>query len=206
MHVLEDLPFTEAFNYAKQEARRRGVPFEAGFFNPARREGLKLAFFEAVEQIARPIHWYFQAVSSAMGVYGTWKGAGELLALGRIDVRPRMVCVQQASCCPMVKAYEGGSPVIRPADIFHRPTGIAKAILRGNPSNCYPYVYQMVIDSRGVFVSVLESEIVQAKEQTEQLEGLEVGYSAAAAIAAARKLARRGVVPAGETVLLNLTD
>ena len=46
MHVLEDFTFSEAFKYAKQEARRRGVPFEAGFFNPARREGLKLAFLK----------------------------------------------------------------------------------------------------------------------------------------------------------------
>ena len=141
-----------------------------------------------------------------MGLYGTWKGAGELLALGRIDVRPRMVCVQQETCCPMVKAYESRSPVIRPCDVFHRPTGIAKAILRGDPNNCYPYVYNMVIDSRGTCVGVSESEIVQAKEQIEQLEGLVVGYSAAAAIAAAHKLARRGTVPADETVLLNLTD
>ncbi len=36
-----------------------------------RREGLKLAFLEAAEQVPGPIDWYVQAISSGMGVYGT---------------------------------------------------------------------------------------------------------------------------------------
>ncbi|GAB4202921.1 MAG: hypothetical protein Fur006_56820 [Coleofasciculaceae cyanobacterium] len=42
----------------------------------------------------------------------------------------------------MVRAFEEGSPTIKPHHIVHNPTGIAKVILRGDPSACYPYVYQ----------------------------------------------------------------
>ena len=67
MHVMENMSFSDSFNHAKSEAARLSLPFEAGFFNPARREGLKLAYFEAVEEIPTAIDWCVQAVSSAMG-------------------------------------------------------------------------------------------------------------------------------------------
>jgi threonine synthase len=206
IHVMRGLAFTETFNHARDEARRLGLPFEAGFFNPARREGLKLAYCEAVEQIDGPIHWYIQAASSAMGHHGTWKGARELHALGCIAILPRIVCVQQETCCPMVKAWEEGSPVIREHHIFPNPTGIARAILRGNPSGCYPYVYEMVRASNGLMVRVSESEIREGKAQVEEREGVPCGYSAATTVAAVAQLVRRGVVHPRETILLNLTD
>lgn len=206
LHVMNGLPFTETFNHARDEARRLGLPFEGGFFNPARREGLKLAYLEAVDQVPGEIDWYFQAVSSAMGVHGTWKGAKELLAIGRIARPPRMVCVQQESCCPMVRAYEEGSPVIREHHIVRNPSGIAQAILRGDPSGSYPYVYQMVRESGGTFVRVSEAEIHEGQARLQGLEGIACGYCGAATIAAAAKLVRQGTLRPDETVLLNLTD
>ncbi len=206
VHSLEGRNFTEAFNYARDEAKRSGLPFEGGFFNPGRREGLKLAFFEATEQVDTPIRWYFQAVSSAMGLYGTWKGAKELLALDRIPVPPRLVCVQQESCCPMVRAYEEGSLEIEERHIVHNPAGIAKAILRGDPSGCYPFVHDAVRESGGTFVAVSESEILEAKARLKEMEDLDSGYCGSATVAAVAKLAARGRIPRQDTVLLNLTD
>ena len=206
MHVMENMSFSDSFNHAKSEAARLNLPFEAGFFNPARREGLKLAYFEAVEEIPTAIDWCVQAVSSAMGIYGAWKGAKELLALRRIPALPHMVCVQQETCCPMVKAFEEGSAEILDHHIFPNPTGIAKAILRGNPTHCYPYVHGMVTESGGTFVSVSEREILEAQAKVRELEGLECGYCGAATIAALARLAARHAIGATETVLLNLTD
>lgn len=206
LHVLTGKTFAEAFNYAREYASRHHLPFEAGFFNPARREGLKLAFLEAVDQVPVEIQWYFQAVSSAMGVYGTYKGAKEFQALGRIQHIPRMVCVQQESCCPMVKAFEEGSPVIQEHHIVRNPQGIAKAILRGNPVASYPYIYQLVRETKGTFVSVTETEIKEAKALLFELEKIDCGYTAATTIAALKKLAHQKILPPEEGVLLNLTD
>jgi threonine synthase len=206
LNVLEGMAYAEVSNYAQGEATRRRLPFEAGFFNPARREGLKLAYFEAAEQIPDEIRWYVQAVSSAMGAYGTWKGAKELQALGLVHVLPRIVCVQQESCCPMVRAFEEGSPVIKARHVVPNASGIARAILLGDPSDCYPYVYEMVQESGGTFVRVSEGEIREAQARLVETERIHCGYAAAATAAALVKLVDRGSIRADETVLLNLTD
>lgn len=203
--VLRGASFVDAFDCAGAFAARHGLVSERGFFNPGRREGLKLAFLEAAEQVPQPIDWYVQAVSSAMGVYGAYKGAKELLGLGRIARVPSLLCVQQQSCAPMVTAFAAGSPVIRPEDIVPRPAGIAQAILRGDPTRVYPYVRAMVLESGGTFVAVSEAEIREAWRMVEELEGISICFSASAAVAGLIRQARSGRIPPQETVLINLT-
>jgi threonine synthase len=205
LHVLDGMSFAEAYDHARDQARARGVTFEGGFFNPARREGLKLAFLEAVEQIPDAIDWYFQAVSSAMGVYGVWKGANELRSMGRTRSLPRLVCVQQESCAPMAHAWAEDCATIAPHHIVERPQGIAAALLRGNPSGCYPYVYDIVRASNGSMSSVTEAEIREARDLVIGREGVRCGYEGAATVAALRNLAATKRVGASDVVLLNLT-
>jgi len=111
---LRDASFVDAFDYAGRYAREQGLVSERGFFNPGRREGLKMAYYEAYDQVPGPIEWYVQAISSAMGVYGTYKGAKELLALKRINRLPKLLCAQQEKCSPMVRAYKEGCETIQP--------------------------------------------------------------------------------------------
>ena len=77
---LRDATFVEAFDAARDYAIANGLTSERGFFNPGRREGLKVAWLEAAEQVPRPIDWYVQAVSSAMGVYGVHRAAVQMHA------------------------------------------------------------------------------------------------------------------------------
>jgi threonine synthase len=204
-HILRDATFVETFDYAREFALRHGLVPERGFFNPGRREALKVCWLEAVEQVPRPIDWYVQAVSSAMGVYGADKAAAELQGLGLIDRRPRLACVQQESCAPMVSAWSAGSPRIRPQDVVPDPSGIAFAILRGNPTATYPHIRRIVLESGGTFTAVTEAEIRRAREWVEDLEGISPCFSAAAAVAGAAKLARAGTLSADHTVLVNVT-
>lgn len=202
---MRDASFVEAFNYAGEYARQHQLVSERGFFNLGRREGLKTAYYEACDQVPGPIEWYVQAVSSAMGVYGTYKGAKELRAIRHIDTLPKLLCVQQAACAPMVRAYEEGSEAIEPRHIVKRPEGIAEAILRGDPSRVYPYVKGIVVESGGDFVSVTEDEIRQARKMVEELEGVSPCFSAATAVAGLIERVRNGRFPRHETVLVNLT-
>lgn len=202
---MREASFVDAAEYANRFAREHGVTAEGGFFNPGRREGLKLAFLEACEQVPRPIDWYVQAVSSAMGVYGTYKGAQELLQIGHIRQLPRLLCVQQDSCAPMVRAYQDGCATIRPDHRVTRPSGIAEAILRGDPTRAYPHVRRMVIESRGDFVMVSESEIRRARRLVEDLEGISPCYSASAAVAGLIKLSRDTASLGDSVVVVNLT-
>src|SRR4029453_4014748 len=86
-----------------------------------------------------------------MGVYGVYKGARELYQLGRISRLPRLLCVPEDTCSPMVNAFAARSPVIRAHPIVRDPTGIATAIQRGNPTKVYPYIQRLVRESGGDF-------------------------------------------------------
>lgn len=202
---MRDASFVEAAAYAGIYARAHGLVSENGFFNPGRREGLKLAFLEASEQVPQPIDWYVQAVSSAMGVYGGYKGAKELLQLKRLQRLPRVLCVQQETCAPMVHAFADGSETIRPEHLVARPTGIAEAILRGDPTRAYPHVRRIVLESRGGFVAVSEAEIRDARRRVEECEGISPCFSASAAVAGIIKLARNDDFSRDSVVVINLT-
>jgi threonine synthase len=205
LFALRGASFVEACDEAAAYAKRKNVTGEGGFFNPARREGLKTAFLEAAEQLPQPADWYVQAVSSAMGVWGTHKAAKELMVLGRIPHLPRLLCVQQESCAPMARAFHDRSPVIRVSDIVAKPHGIAEAILRGNPTRVYPYVRGIVNESRGTILAASETEIRQARRMVEDLEGLSPCFTASTAVAGLVRMAREGQIPKGDTVLVNLT-
>jgi threonine synthase len=205
LFVLRGGNFVEAFDAARA-ARSGRVAAEGGFFNPARRAGLKLAFFEAVEQVRSPIDWYFQAVSSGMGVVGTWRGVLELEQARLLSRRPRLCCVQQVSCAPMVAAWRRGAASIAPEDIVVRPSGPARAILRGDPSATYPYLREIVSTSGGTFAAVDEFEIASARALLREAEGLDACAASACTLAALVKLIRTSTVRPGETVLLNLTE
>lgn len=204
-YVLRNGTFVEAFDCAADFARESGYTSERGFFNAGRREGLKLAFFEATDQIDAPIDWYVQAVSSAMGVYGTFKGAKELLAIGHIKRLPQLLCVQQETCAPLVSAWRDNAAAVEEKHIVHNPCGIAKAILRGDPSRVYPYVRSVVKESNGDFAAVSEAEIREAQELVKQLESIEICFSAAAAVAGLIKAVRAGRIAKEACVMINLT-
>lgn len=203
--AMRDATFVEAAEYAGVYARKHGLTSESGFFNPGRREGLKLAFLEACDQISEPIDWYVQAVSSAMGVYGAYKGARELLALNRITQLPRLLCVQQESCAPMAHAFADGSETIRPEHIVKRPTGIADAILRGDPTKAYPRIRRFVLESGGGITAVTEDEIRAARISVEEYEGISPCFSASTAVAGLIKLIRTNAIDPNAVVVINLT-
>lgn len=202
---MRDATFVEASTYASHYARAYGLASESGFFNAGRREGLKLAFLEACEQAPQPIHWYVQAVSSAMGVYGAYKGARELLGLNRLQQIPRMLCVQQESCAPMVRAFSEKSETIRPEHLVHKPMGIAEAILRGDPTRAYPYVRRVVMESKGDFIAVSEEEIRLARKRVEEYEGISPCFSASAAVAGVIKMAEQDKLSRKDVIVINLT-
>jgi len=202
---MKGASFVEAAEYANRYAKRHELTGESGFFNPGRREGLKLAFLEASEQAPGPIDWYVQAVSSAMGVYGAYKGARELMHMGRLASLPRLLCVQQATCAPMVRAFSDGSETIRAEDRVAMPDGIAEAILRGDPTRAYPHVRRIVVDSRGGFVAVSEDEIRAARRLVEDEEGISPCFSASAAVAGVIKRVAEDPSMARSLIVVNLT-
>ncbi|MEU2679578.1 pyridoxal-phosphate dependent enzyme [Streptomyces sp. NPDC007107] len=204
LHVIDD-DFVGAAKAGRAYADEHGLLFEGGFFNSARREGLKLAYLEAYDQMPQDPAVVVQAISSGMGVYGAHKGAREYMAMGRLRSMPRFVCVQQSSCAPMWNAHQEGSDHIRPHHVLHRPQGLAKAILRGDPTNTYPFMRAITTGTGGGFAAVSDIEMTESRHWLAQDEGIDVCFAGAAALAGAAQLARSGAIRREEPVLVNLT-
>ncbi|MCX7719055.1 MAG: pyridoxal-phosphate dependent enzyme [Candidatus Sumerlaeaceae bacterium] len=178
---------------------------ERGFFSFAKRESLKTAYLEAVEQIPEPIEYYFQGISSAMGLYSTFGAAQQLLGLGRIARLPAMVGVQEETCNPMVRAWERGAERMEEQDIIRRPHGLSKSTLRGDSRMVYPYVRRAMVESGGFAVTATQEEMREARELVRQTEGLDICYTSAMTVAAARKLAQAGRLRRDAVIMLNIT-
>ncbi|MEU6718028.1 pyridoxal-phosphate dependent enzyme [Nonomuraea sp. NPDC046802] len=204
LHVVAG-SYATAGRTAQDFAARHGLVWEGGFFNWARREGLKLAYLEAFDAITSPPDVVVQAISSGMGVMAAYKGAKEYLAMGRLDALPRMLMAQQETCAPMARAWQEGRRELDDGDVVEHPVGLARAILLGDCRAYYPYMRDIAHATGGDIVSVSQQELMVARDMLLRLEGLDVCHSAAATIAALRLQVARGRITPGQVVLANLT-
>jgi threonine synthase len=204
VYVVEG-DFVDAGVTAQDYCEKNGILWEGGFFNPARRAGHKLAYLEALDAMDRKPVWAFQAVSSGMGMIGAKQGFLDYLALGKIERMPRLVAVQQARCSPMVKAWEEGALAISPRHVIENPNGLAKALLRGNPTGTYPIFRHVLESTNGTLCSVTDVEIVEAKWLALACQGLDICSASAVGLAGMIKLRRQGVIKPDQPVLVNLT-
>jgi threonine synthase len=203
-YVVED-DFVSAGAAAKEFAGESKIHFEGGFFNLARREGLKLAYLEAFDQMPVTPEFVFQAISSGMGLVGAYKGALEYAALGRLAKVPAFVGVQQETCAPMARAFEEGLDDFDPRHVVRRPQGPAAAILRGDPTQTYPYMREICRTTGGAITSASLEEIETARRMLFEYEGLACCYASATALAGMIRMKRAGRIPAGAPVLVNVT-
>jgi threonine synthase len=197
--------FVQAGKAAQDYAARHGLTFERGFFNPGRREGLKLAYLEAFDAMPKEPSMVIQATSSGMGLYGAAKGVAEYRAMGRLRTIPRIVCAQQASCAPMYRGWRDGVAALDDSYVERRPHGMAEAILRGDARATYPIMRTIVQRTGGCFTAIPDAEIEQARAAAGDLEGLDICPASAVALASAGRLAREGALAPGDPVLVNIT-
>ncbi len=189
---------------AARDHCRDGVTAEGGFASVGRREGLKVAYLEALLAAPVPVSVAVQAVSSGMGTLAAARAVAELAGLGLRTGPVRLVAAQQQSCAPMVSAFRAGAPAIRPADVVPQPAGLAVATLLGDPSASYPYVRAALLRTGGTLIGVCAQDMVTARDELAGL-GLDVCFSAATALAAVRRLVAAGQAGDGDVVLVNLT-
>jgi threonine synthase len=203
--ILEGGTVNEAIAFSRRWEKEHGIPSEGGFFNLARREGLKLAILEAFDQTGLSFDWYFQGVSTAMGLYGAFKASSQYLGLGRIDHIPRLVGVQESTCAPQVAAYADDSPVLEPRHVVAEPDGLADALLKGNPTDTYPYMYRVMKATRGTFMSVTADQIREARKAVFEYEGIPACNASSTSIAALMKMARAGQLDRRAPILACVT-
>jgi threonine synthase len=197
--------YAAASQAAQAYAREQGLRWEGGYFNWARREGLKIAYLEAIDEMGTTPDVVVQAVSSGQGIAAADKAIREFLLVGRVDRTPRFLMVQQDTCAPMARAWAEGRAELTDADSLEHPAGLATAILLGDGRASYPYMAAIASRSAGSIIAVSQNELITAKQLLADTEGLDVCYSSAATIAGVRIEAAAGRIDPEETVLVNLT-
>ncbi|MFN0151730.1 MAG: pyridoxal-phosphate dependent enzyme [bacterium] len=197
--------FVDAHAAALWFATREGLASERGFFSFAKREPLKMAYLEAVDQVPRPISCYVQGISSAMGVHASWKGALQFQALGKIRDIPRFVGVQEETCDPMARAWRRGSGTMTEADVVARPRGLSKATLRGDSRQVYTYIHDIMRSTGGTILTASQDAMRAMRTRALETEGLDICYTSSMTLVAAAALRREGWLGRDDVVLLNLT-
>ncbi len=197
--VFVDGGFDEALR-AVMEAHRLNLAYPLNSFNPWRIEGQKTISYEIAEDVGVP-DWVAYPVGNAGNITAGWKGFKELYGLGLVDSTPRMLGVQAEGASPLVRAFESGREGFDPVS---EPRTIASAIRIGNPVSG-ERALRVVRESSGSFLSVSDSEILEAQRLLARLEGIGVEPASAAAVAGVVKAVSHGVIGRGERVVVVAT-
>lgn len=151
--------------------------------NPFRIEGQKVAAYEVYEQLGGVPDYMVLPVGNAGNISAYWKGFKELKASGISRKLPRMVGVQAEGAAPLAEA------VTKKAELkpWPEPNTVASAIRIGNPVSWRKAV-AAITESGGTALTVSDKEILAARSELAEKEGLLVEAASAAPAAALAKL------------------
>ena len=169
--------------------------------NPYRNDGMKSYAYEIWEQLGEVPDWEIHPEASGGAVAGAWKAFGEMQTLGWVTRRPRMVAVQAEAAAALVRAWEKGLDDVEP--LAPGPT-VAESIRVGRPRLGWQAL-RALRESKGAAVGVTDEEILEAQHLLATREGIFAEPSAAASVAAARRLRQMGTIAEGDLVVAVVT-
>ena len=165
-------------------------------------EGSKTLAYEVAEQLG----WRAPDVCVVPGASGSlftkiWKGFKELTDLGLIDkAKTRMHMTQPEGCSPIARAFEDGTPHVRPVT----PDTIAKSLAIGNPADGF-YSIKTMEDTAGSAVIAPEDEIVEGIQLLAETEGIFTETAGGVVISGLRKLVRSGAIKPDDVTVAYIT-
>ncbi len=167
---------------------------------PYRIEGKKVMGLELAEQFGWELpDAIFYPTGGGTGLIGMWKAFDELEAIGLIgSKRPRMYAIQAEGCAPIVRAFEAGEDFAERWDgAATMATGIRVPKAVGDF-----LILRAVRDSGGAALAVAEEAIMEAVRDAAEDDGFLLCPEGGAVLAGWRMALERGLVDAGEKVLL----
>ncbi len=189
-----DGPRAAATEAADAFVAESGLPLLSHNRSPYFSEGMKLVAQE-IAQHGLPDSIVLPVGNGSM-LIGLWRGFSELAESGLIGRIPRLHAVQATAVSPLAAAFRGhDTPPTRPT--------IAEGIAVASP----PRLAEMlsaICESEGSAMAVSEVEITSAHRRIGQ-RGLHVEPTSAVALAGLERLSARGLIAAGERVLVPLT-
>ena len=194
-----DADFDRNMELVRQVSKRLGI-YVLNSINPFRLEGQKSIMFEAMQQLRWQVPDWIVVPGGNLGNSSAFgKGLREMHEVGLIDRLPRLAIIQAEGANPLYQHFATGFRKFEPV----AAKTIATAIKIGNPVNLQKAIRALEWTG-GVVEEVSDQAIMDAKAV---VDGVGIGCEPASAcsVAGVRKLARRGIIKRGDTVLGVLT-
>jgi threonine synthase len=190
----------DSIERAESLAKETGWYQATAELNPLVIEAQKTIAYEVAEQIGVP-DWFIVSMGSGGIIYSIWKGFKELQMLGKVETLPKMAGVQAHGCAPIVNAHQKNQ--LKPAFVA-KPSTHALGILVCNPLNGI-WALKALTESKGIAVSVSDSEIFTAEQKIARLEGIFAEPASSATIAALEKMVAQGTINKKDRVVCLIT-
>jgi threonine synthase len=188
--------YKAAFNLSKEAIDYYGWYNRNAAINPHLVEGKKTVALEIAEQQDfNPTDWVVVSVGDGCTIAGVYKGYYDLLNVGLIDRIPRILGVQAEGCSPFVEAFNNNEELKEAEE-----NTIADSIAVGIPRNPIKAM-NAVIKSKGNFISVKDSEILDSILLLSKTEGVFAEPAAAASVAGLIKALETNIIKKSEPQL-----
>lgn len=198
--ISVDGDYKAAFKLSKAAIDKYGWYNRNAAINPFMVEGKKTVSFEIAEQLNWEVtDWVAVSVGDGCTVGGVYKGFAELFKLGLIRKIPRILGVQSTGCCPFVIASKNNEP-LKEAD----ENTLADSIAVGIPRNPIKALNAIKL-SNGQWISVPDSDIIEAMAMLGKYEGIFGEPAGVAAIAGIKKAIELGIIKKDESVTTIVT-
>ena len=198
--VVVDGDYKAAFRLSKEAINKYGWYNRNAAINPFMVEGKKTVSLEIAEQLNfKPTDWVVVSVGDGCTVGGVYKGFYELHKLGLIEKVPKILGVQSEGCEPFVKASSEKSPLEECEE-----NTLADSIAVGIPRNPLKAL-RAVENSHGSWISVPDTEIINAMSLLGKTEGIFGEPAAVTSLAGLKKALEKGIIRKDESVTIIIT-
>lgn len=198
--VVVDGDYKAAFRLSKEAINKYGWYNRNAAINPFMVEGKKTVSLEIAEQLNfKPTDWVVVSVGDGCTVGGVYKGFYELHKLGLIEKVPKILGVQSEGCEPFVKASREKSPLEECEE-----NTLADSIAVGIPRNPLKAL-RAVENSHGSWISVPDTEIINAMSLLGKTEGIFGEPAAVTSLAGLKKALEKGIISKDENVTIIIT-
>ncbi len=144
---------------AQATIEQTGAFYASHVYQPVFHHGVKTMLWEVVETLGRAPDTLVLPAANGTYVLGCALATDELLSLGLIDHRPRIVAVPAAACAPLAAAFAAGRDDAAP--VANTGTAADEIAIAAPPRSAQ--VLAAVRRSGGTFVTVDEDQIAAAR-------------------------------------------
>jgi threonine synthase len=194
--------YDEANRLAIEVAEERGWGVVNGTLHPFYAEGGKTVGHEIVEHLGEVPRHLVCCMAGGSLIGKVHQGIEEMAAYRGISVSPiALHGAQAAGCAPIVAAYDSGSEDITP---IRTPTTRVHSLAVGDPGDGF-FTLRRIRSTGGTATAIGDDEAEQAARECREREGIATELAGGVTLATARRLAERGILSEGETVVVVLT-